>query len=127
MEPAFENDDKVAVFLLSRNYQPGDVVVFKADNGKTYMKRIIAGANDTVNITEAGGLIINGKAAEESYIYTETLRLDESINYPILLSEDTYFVLGDNRTNSTDSRNLEIGTVNKSDIIGKVIFCFRKL
>lgn len=127
MAPTFEDGDKVAVFLLCRNYQPGDVVVFKAANDKTYMKRIVAGANDTVNITETDGLIINGRTAEESYIYTETRPLDESINYPILLSEDTYFVLGDNRTSSTDSRNLEIGTVKKSDIIGKVIFCFRKL
>ena len=126
MEPALENGDRVVINLLARNYEAGDIIVFKTSSGEKLVKRIVAVDGDVINITPDKKFYINGKEPDEEYIFTETGITDIAVAYPVIVGEDSYFVLGDNRTNSKDSRNADVGLVDKEDIIGKVVFCIRK-
>lgn len=126
MEPELGNGDRVVINLLARNYEVGDIIVFKTAGGEKLVKRIVAVDGDVVNITPDRKFFLNGQEAEEEYIFTETGITDIAITYPVIVNEDTYFVMGDNRTNSKDSRNSDVGLVEKDDIIGKVVFCLRK-
>lgn len=126
MEPTLKNGDRVVVNLLARNYEVGDIIVFETESGDKLVKRIVAVPGDVVDITPDKGLCINDREMEEQYVYTETTATDMTVVYPVIVNEDTYFVMGDNRSNSKDSRNSDIGLVNKNDIVGKVVFCWRK-
>ncbi|MFQ5872942.1 MAG: signal peptidase I [Dehalococcoidia bacterium] len=94
----------------------GDVVVFKSPNPppKRLIKRIVGLPGDTIEI-RAGALYINGQRIEEPYT---TGAADDSLS-PRVVPEDHYFLLGDNRNQSNDSRNPEIGPVHRSNIVGK--------
>jgi signal peptidase I len=74
-----------------------------------------------------GKLYINGEAEENSDVIGETLITDQNIQYPLLIGENEYFALGDNREAAVDSRNYIIGIINEDDIVGKVVFCVKKL
>ena len=126
MKPFLENGDRIVVNLLARNFEAGDIIVFKTENGDKLVKRIIAGNGDVVNITDDNKITVNGEAVEEEYVYTETTVTDRLVSYPVIIDGDEYFVLGDNRTNSKDSRNAEIGLISEEDVMGKVIMCIRK-
>ncbi|GGA79292.1 signal peptidase I [Ornithinibacillus halotolerans] len=107
--------------ILSSNlfYQPerNDIIIFRDEHGFDVIKRIIALPNETVEITN-GVVLVNGKAIEEEY----------SIGVPndmekVVVSENSYFVMGDNRTpgESLDSRSEEIGTIPENRIQGEAI------
>ena len=98
----------------------GDVIVFLPygnTNTHYYTKRVVGLPGETIQIIE-GRLYVDGYAAEsqEAYDYIEDAGMAES---PILLGEKEYFVLGDNRNSSEDSRSGNIGPVNRDNIIGK--------
>lgn len=122
MSPAFKDDDLAVYYRLQKEFQPSDTVVMEKD-GEVQVRRIIAAAGDEVNLTEEG-LEINGYLQQESGIYTETLPYTEGITFPLILGEEEYFVLGDNRTNAKDSRIY--GTVKKEEIKGIVITLLRR-
>ena len=99
-----------------------DIIVFpfQYQANTYYIKRIIGLPGETVQIMEDGSIYINGEKLEESYgrevIQPETIgRAAE----PIVLGEDEYFVMGDNRNNSSDSRTDIVGNIKREDIIGK--------
>ena len=99
-----------------------DIIVFpfQYQTNTYYIKRIIGLPGETVQIMEDGSIYINGEKMEESYgrevIQPETIgRAAE----PIVLGEDEYFVMGDNRNNSSDSRTDIVGNIKREDIIGK--------
>ena len=98
----------------------GDVIVFLPygnTNTHYYTKRVVGLPGETIQIIE-GRLYVDGYAAEsqDAYDYIEDAGMAES---PILLGEKEYFVLGDNRNSSEDSRSGNIGPVNRDNIIGK--------
>ena len=97
-----------------------DVIVFSGNQGVRLVKRIIAVPGQTVQIVD-GKIYIDGEVLEESYGSTETSTAGIAAN-PITLKEDEYFVLGDNRKYSTDSRSEYVGLVKKEDIIGEVVY-----
>ena len=70
-----------------------------------------------------GVVYVDGKALEESYILTST-NANKEITFPLTVDEGCLFVLGDNRGGSKDSRSLEIGLIDKREVLGKVIFLF---
>ena len=104
-----------------------DVIIFPVVYGgekKHYVKRIIALPGETIQIDEKGVIYINGEVLQEGYgkeviSYYNRFRAEQ----PITLGEDEYFVLGDNRNNSSDSRTSIVGNVKREDIVGRVAVC----
>lgn len=125
MENTLHNGDNLIVDKLSyrfRDPERFDIIVFpfQYQTNTYYIKRIIGLPGETVQIMEDGSICINGEKMEESYgrevIQPETIgRAAE----PIILGEDEYFVMGDNRNNSSDSRTDIVGNIKREDIIGK--------
>ena len=123
MYPAIDAGDWI-VFSRTGTYQRGDIVIFHADEryGDDYIKRIAGLPGETVDIDETGRVLIDGRAIEEPYAMGATMR-KEGGAYPETLKSDEYYVLGDNRENSLDSRNY--GAVSKNRILGKVEMTIR--
>ncbi|NLL79853.1 MAG: signal peptidase I [Clostridiales bacterium] len=125
MEPALYNGQEILInrfiykFSAPKN---GDVVVFRPNgnqNAHFYVKRVVAVPGDTVQIKE-GKLYINGIMEEEEQF---DKMADAGIaENEIILNEDEFFVLGDNRNNSEDSRSGNIGAIKKETIAGKAWF-----
>ena len=105
--------------------QQGDIVVaakasFK--NGEPIIKRVIATEGQWVDIDfEKGIVYVNGTALDEPYTKTPT-NMFEGIGFPLLVDDGHIFVMGDNRNESKDSRSLDIGLVDKREVVGKAIF-----
>ena len=96
-----------------------DIIVFPHEpDHEFYIKRIIGMPGETVEIGEDGTIYINGEVLEENYGYGET-QPQEIAGEKIVLSEDEYFVMGDNREVSLDSRYAEVGNIPRSIIIGR--------
>ena len=117
------------LLLLSNNLYPnpkhGDIIVASKDdfkNGEPIIKRVIATEGQTVDIDFLAGVVyVDGVALQEDYTLTPT-NLAEGIEFPIVVDEGCLFVMGDNRNESKDSRNPEIGLVDKREVLGKAIF-----
>lgn len=122
MTPACKDGDLVFYYRLQKEYHPSDVIVLEQD-GETQVRRIIATEGDVVDLTE-DGLKINGYLQQEPEIYTETLPYVDGISFPVTVGPDEYFVLGDNRSQSKDSR--VYGTVKQEDVKGLVITLLRR-
>ncbi|MBO5372621.1 MAG: signal peptidase I [Lachnospiraceae bacterium] len=126
MEPTLENKQEILVnrFIYSiTDPKPNDVIVFLPNGNEKshyYVKRVIGVPGDTVQIKE-GAVYINGELFEDA-VETAAILDAELAEEEILLGEDEYFVLGDNRNNSEDSRYANIGNVKKEYIIGKAWF-----
>lgn len=125
MENTLHNGDNLIVDKLSyRFHDPErfDIIVFpfQYQSNTYYIKRIIGLPGETVQIMEDGSIYINGEKLEEAYgrevIQPDTIgRAAE----PVTLGDDEYFVMGDNRNNSSDSRTDIVGNIKQEDIIGK--------
>ena len=123
MYPAIKDGDLVVFSrYASERYLPQDVVALTL-GGEIQFRRVIATAGDTVDITE-NGLVINGAPQQELGIIQKTERYQEGIDFPLVVPEGQVFVLGDNRTESIDSRIY--GCVGIEDIQGKVMMILRK-
>ncbi len=99
----------------------GDVCAFYSGS-RILCKRVIGLAGDEVNIDEDGTVYVNGKALEEPYLKGKSLG-DCDVEFPLTVPENSYFVLGDNRRASVDSRNNIIGCVPREQVVGKLLFC----
>ena len=123
MQVSLEAGDKIIISKLAYVFQDPkryDVIVFK-QSGKEHnyynIKRIIGLPGETVEI-KGGYVYINGELLEEPMV-VDPIQIGGLADEPIVLEEDEYFVLGDNRNHSEDSRFANIGNVVKDDIIGK--------
>src|SRR5947209_15819034 len=119
MMPSLEDQERIFVNKFVYRLEPierGDIVVFRypRDPSKSYIKRVIAMAGDHIRI-DAGQVYVNGKALDESYVpsdYADSRSYEERA-----VPADCYFVLGDHRSMSNDSR--DFGPVNQRFIYGK--------
>lgn len=125
MENTLQNADNLIVDKITYRFEDPkryDIIVFpfKYKEDTYYIKRIIGLPGETVQIDANGVIYIDGEVLFESY-GREVIRPDTvgiAIN-PITLADDEYFVLGDNRNDSSDSRTELVGNIKRSDIIGR--------
>ena len=128
MEPSVNSGDQVLVnrFLYSLTApKRGDVIVFKPNgnvNSHYYMRRVIGTPGDTVQVQE-GFVYVNGELLETG-IGNEKMEFAGLAEEEITLGKDEYFVLGDSRDASEDSRNADIGNIRRRDIYGKAWFVY---
>ena len=117
MSPTLEHDE-IVVLLKTKSFERGDLVAFYYQ-GKILLKRVIALPEDEVAIDAKGNVYVNGELLEEPYITDKGLG-DCDLEFPYKVPATCYFVMGDRRSNSVDSRNSLIGAVSQEDIIGRV-------
>lgn len=119
MNPLLKADE---IVVTTRGGNPGrnDVIAF-THNNRAHVKRVIAVAGDMVVISENGAVTVNGVALDEPYV-TEQHKGYCDLEFPYQVPPEAYFVLGDNRESSMDSRNSDFGPVHREQIIGFVKF-----
>jgi signal peptidase I len=122
MMPGLEDQERIFVNKFVYRWEPiqrGDIVVFRypRDTTKSYIKRVIGVAGDRIRI-ENGQVFVNDEALDEDYVPNEYA---DARSYPkVTVPANSYFVLGDHRTMSNDSR--DFGPVNERFIYGKAVF-----
>ena len=121
MYPNFYDGETVVYSRIAKSYEVGDVVCVWVPSGHYYIKRIVAVGGDVVEIKD-GELLVNGEVIDSEYAYGITEEENGAVIYPYTVSEGNYFVVGDNREVSIDSRTF--GEVSRLQIRGKIIFGF---
>lgn len=119
MEPNLEDGD-IVLLVKKKNLQTGDLCAFYYSN-KILVKRVIAAPGDYIWIESDGTVFLNGEALDEPYVSAKALG-ECDVEFPYQVPENSYFVMGDKRETSIDSRSSVIGCVPEDQIIGK-IFC----
>lgn len=117
MEPTYKHNDVLLIEKISKSYDRFDVVTLEVNNTRL-IKRVIGVPGDDVLIKD-GKVYINGQILDDVVdidIQNAGIAAD-----PIILRENEYFVLGDNRNNSSDSRDPKVGVISSDDIFGRVI------
>lgn len=117
MEPTLSAGDTVAALTVTE-IAPGDIVAFEHE-GQVLVKRVVAAGGDTVDINEMGAVFVNGVAMSEPYAPERSLGRT-NVAFPCEVPEGSYFVMGDNRAVSIDSRNSAVGFVEESQVIGEL-------
>ncbi len=131
MYPNIAAGDLILFYRLDKTPDAQDVIVFKKADASgrkiTLVGRVVAVEGDVVEVTKDGVLLVNGNAVYESKIFdkvTEPYASNSSPTYPLTLGKDECFVLGDKRSEATDSRLF--GPVLKSEIMGTVVMITRR-
>ena len=119
MAPTLEHDE-IVILLKTKEFERGDLISFYFQ-GKILLKRVIGLPEDEIAIDADGNVYVNGEILDEPYV-TEKGLGDCDLDFPFKVPGTSYFVLGDQRSNSVDSRNSVIGAISRDDIIGKVFF-----
>lgn len=118
MEPSL-NDGDIVLLIKTDNLETGDLCAFYYSN-KILIKRIIATPGDFIWINPDGTVYLNGSELEEPYVSEKALG-ECDVEFPCQVSENNYFMMGDHRETSIDSRSSVIGCIPEDQIIGKII------
>lgn len=119
MEPTLDNGD-IVVLLKTSKLKYGDLCGFSYSN-KILIKRVIGLPGDVIVIDRDGNVFVNGYMLEEPYISEKGLG-ECDIEFPFTVPENTYFLMGDHRSTSIDSRSTVIGCIPTEQIVGKLFF-----
>lgn len=114
------NNGEIIFSVKTADPEQGDVIAFYYNN-KVLVKRVIAGPGDWVDIKEDGSVYVNQQLLEEPYL-SELSYGDADVEFPYQVPDGKYFVLGDHRATSADSRHTAVGCVAQEQIVGKIIF-----
>jgi signal peptidase I len=122
MEPTFRHGDRLMVDKISyRLHEPerGDIVVFRypANPRQRFIKRVIALPGDTIEVRQ-NQVYLNDQLLQEDYIKDKTY----GEFGPVVVPDQSVFVMGDNRNNSEDSRFSDVGPVPRRLVVGKALF-----
>lgn len=119
MAPTLQ-DGEIIFSVKTADFAQGDIVAFYYNN-KILIKRIICGPGDWVNIDEDGTVYVNEVRLDEPYLVEESLG-DCNIELPYQVPDGRYFVMGDHRSTSVDSRNTAVGCVSDEQVVGRILF-----
>jgi len=110
------NDGEIAVFITTGIINHGDIIAFYHGNN-ILIKRVIAVGGDWLTLSVDGTVSINGEPLNEYYVHEHSTGEELSVH----ISNNQFFVMGDQRRISLDSRNMEIGLISKEQIIGRTL------
>ena len=119
MTPTLQ-DGEIIFSVKTSEFKPGEIVAFYYNN-KILIKRVICGPGDWIDIDEDGTVYVNKVRLDEPYL-TEKALGDCNIDLPFQVPDGRFFVMGDHRSTSIDSRNTAVGCVSQEQIVGKVLF-----
>ena len=119
MAPTLHNGE-ILISVKTKDFSSGDIIAFY-HGYKLLIKRYIAGPSDYVNVDEDGNVSVNGTLLDEPYL-AEKAYGEADIEFPYQVPDQRYFVMGDNRSVSIDSRSSIVGCIAGDQIVGKVVF-----
>lgn len=111
----------VVVAWRDTDVRAGDLIVFNGGNRKTLIKRVVGEPGDVIDLTDSGIVSVNGRPLSEPYV-THPAGGTCDLTFPYTVPQGRYFVLGDNREISLDSRSSAIGCIAQEQIVGRVVF-----
>ena len=114
-------DGQIVVSVKGSQFKQNDLVAFYIGN-KLLVKRVIAASADVVTITEDGTVYVNSKELYEPYITGKALG-ECDLEFPYQVPDSHYFLMGDHRAISVDSRSSSVGCIAEEQIVGKITFC----
>ncbi|MDA3845249.1 MAG: signal peptidase I [Vallitaleaceae bacterium] len=125
MEPHIHDGDRFIINKLAYQFNEPeryDIVVFPYDDELNYIKRVIGMPGEEINLVQKNDgtydLLINGEMLADTYGMEQIIRPGNQ-KYPLIIPKDEYFVMGDNRNDSSDSRYTDVGTIDSELIVGK--------
>ena len=113
-------EGEIVVSVKERDFQQGDVIAFYYGN-KLLVKRYIAGPGSWVDIQEDGTILVDGVALEEPYVTDKAFGICD-LELPYQVPDAKYFLVGDHRTTSVDSRHSSVGCIAEDQIVGKIVY-----
>ena len=119
MEPTL-NDKEIVLLMKTTKFKESELICFSYQN-KLLIKRVIGKAGDSIKFVELGFVYVIGQAIVEPYVTDRALG-ECDLKFPYIVPENHYFVMGDPRSTSIDSRSSVIGAINKDQIVGKIMF-----
>lgn len=119
MAPTLE-EGEIVIAVKDKNLEVGDIIAFYYGN-KVLIKRFIAGSGSWVDVREDGTIFVDGKELDEPYLSKKAFGISD-LEYPYQVTEGTYFLVGDERDTSVDSRHSSVGCVDDEQIVGKIVY-----
>ncbi len=111
---------EIVIARNSGTFEPGELIAFYYNN-KVLVKRVLGSPGDWIDIDDEGNVSVNGQTIDEPYVTEKSLD-PADVEFPYQVPENRYFVLGDHRKASIDSRSTVVGCVTREQLIGKIIF-----